>query len=192
MPSQEPRIFLKLDNDDVLDVMNHLNETYSITDDDSSFISDQPGPGRTLDNVISSMGRRFENALSGISERFGNGPNAAMDRCLVAFDRALHSRYEWLHGPVRSSKFLRRPPPLDRLLEDVFSSSHWWKLVEMCEDRVFIHSCQRLIAYLRDPASRHLLSYCPCILRPGYHPPLGSARRSGSSQGRALGAVIAP
>ncbi|KDQ51660.1 hypothetical protein JAAARDRAFT_198922 [Jaapia argillacea MUCL 33604] len=157
MPSQEPRIFLELDNDDVVDVMNHLNETYSITDTDSSFISDQPGPGRTLGIVMSSMGRRLENALSGISERFGNGPNAAMDRCLVAFDRAWHSRHEWLNDPVRSSKFLRRPPPLDQLLDDVFSKSHRWQWVEMCEDRVFTNSCQRLISCLRSDKSGNQL-----------------------------------
>ncbi|KDQ51675.1 hypothetical protein JAAARDRAFT_198933 [Jaapia argillacea MUCL 33604] len=232
MPSQEPRIFLELDDDDILNVMDHLNETYSITDDDSSFISNQPGPGRTLDNVISSMGRRLEstlngiserfgnepnaamdrfrvaaefddedildvvnhlnlthsitdagssfvsdqpspgrtldkaltimgrrleNALSSISERFGNGPNTAMDRCLVAFDRALHPRYEWLDGPVHSSKFLRRPPPLDQLLVDVFSKSHRWRWVEMCEDWVFINSCQRLITDLRSDKSGNQL-----------------------------------
>ncbi|KDQ51653.1 hypothetical protein JAAARDRAFT_40874 [Jaapia argillacea MUCL 33604] len=157
MPSQEPRIVLELDNDDVLDVVNHLNETYSITDGDSSFVSDQPGPGRTLDNFISSMGRRLENALGGISERFGNGPNAAMDRCLVGLDRAYHSRVPSSFYPIRSSKFLRRPPPLDQLLEDVFSTSYWWRRVEMCEDRVFINSCQRLISYLRSDKSGNQL-----------------------------------
>ncbi|KDQ51663.1 hypothetical protein JAAARDRAFT_501583 [Jaapia argillacea MUCL 33604] len=148
MPAQQPRIVFEFDDGDNLAVVNHFNETHSIADDDSSFVADQPGPGRTLDKALTIMGRRLENALSGISERFGNGPNATMDRCLVAFDHALHSRYEWLGGPVRSSKFLRRPPPLDQLLDDVFSKSYLWKWLEMCEDRVFINSCQKLISYL--------------------------------------------
>ncbi|KDQ51667.1 hypothetical protein JAAARDRAFT_198927 [Jaapia argillacea MUCL 33604] len=153
MPSQETRIFLEFDDQEILDVVNNLNSTHSLTDDDSSFVSDRPGPGRTLDKALTIMGRRLENALSGISERFGNGPNAVMDRFLVAVDRALLSRYRWFHHPVRSRKFLRRPAPLVQLLEDVFKYS--W--VAVCEERVFISTCERLTSYLRSDKSGNQL-----------------------------------
>ncbi|KDQ64613.1 hypothetical protein JAAARDRAFT_28254 [Jaapia argillacea MUCL 33604] len=148
MSSQESRIFFEFDNQDILDIVHQLSSTHSLDAGSSSFVSHQAGPGRTLDNMISPLGRCLENALSSISERIGNGPNVAMNRCLVAVNRALRSQYPWFHPPVRSSKFLQRPPPLAQLLEDIFSPYSMWN-TGVCEDRVFIDSCHRLISYLR-------------------------------------------
>ncbi|KDQ56453.1 hypothetical protein JAAARDRAFT_36608 [Jaapia argillacea MUCL 33604] len=157
MPSQETRIFSEFDDEDNLDAVNHFDETHSITDSDSSFVSDQPGPGRTLDKALSIMGRHLENALSSISERFGNGPNAAMDHFLVAVGHTLHSRYRWFDRPVRSCKFLRCPPPLSQLLEDVFIDSHFWDVAQICEDRSIVDLCKGLISYLRSDKSGNQL-----------------------------------
>ncbi|KDQ52583.1 hypothetical protein JAAARDRAFT_479764 [Jaapia argillacea MUCL 33604] len=147
MPSQEPRILLDFGDEDLLEVVCQFGSTHSF-DDDSSFISDQPGPGRTVDKIISVAGRRLENALSSISERLGRGPNVAMGRCLAAADRAWLSHFPDWHHPIHSSGFLRRPPPSTQLLEDAFSNIRWGT-PELVHDQTFIDSCRSLISYLK-------------------------------------------
>jgi hypothetical protein len=51
-----------------------------VTGGTDSTTSDQLGPGRTLDNMISLAAPRLETILGCLAERFGMGPNAAMRR----------------------------------------------------------------------------------------------------------------
>ncbi|KDQ51677.1 hypothetical protein JAAARDRAFT_502036 [Jaapia argillacea MUCL 33604] len=145
------------DESDLEAMMWQFGPTHSFDVDESSIVSDQPGPGRTLGKIISVVGSRLEVSLSDISERLGNGPNSTMDRCILAANRAWRSHYPPPYRPILSRKRLQRPPPLVQMLEDVFGHSYVWELTPVCQDRVFINSCERLISYLRsDKLGNHL------------------------------------
>ncbi|KDQ49536.1 hypothetical protein JAAARDRAFT_640264 [Jaapia argillacea MUCL 33604] len=58
-----------------------------VTNSTNSTISNLPGPGRTLDNIISRLGRSLERKLSFWAERLGYGPNAAAIRILRILKR---------------------------------------------------------------------------------------------------------
>ncbi|KDQ52582.1 hypothetical protein JAAARDRAFT_198212 [Jaapia argillacea MUCL 33604] len=87
MLSPGSQILFAFEGEDLQDVADQFGTTRSFDADSFSFISDQPGPGCTLDQIISVAGRRLEIALRRISERLGRGPNAAMNRCIAAADR---------------------------------------------------------------------------------------------------------
>ncbi|KDQ51522.1 hypothetical protein JAAARDRAFT_50657 [Jaapia argillacea MUCL 33604] len=113
--------------------------------------SNRMGPRQSVGNWISGAGRKFERLLGQAAEQIGKGPNATMDRALVASDQfaASQSKYP---PPDDLRAISRQPPPFHQLLE-VAASWQWYgtqySLTTPTEHLELSKYCKRLVHFLR-------------------------------------------
>jgi hypothetical protein len=105
-----------------------------VTGGTDSTTSDQLGPGRTLDNMISFAAPRLETMLGRLAERFGIGPNVAMHHLTA---RMLHIHNELLCDSCAE----RRRNSFDGVLSSVrtFSSNKVPKHMTIPTSSAIIH-----------------------------------------------------